>query len=288
MLYAVVPYAAVTLFFVVLQRRFIYQPTTAENLSVSEVGLDSDTARDVQISTPDGEVLHGWLITASGSDQNSNDQPPLVICFPGNSQNRQHRMADLLETAHHGFDVLIFDYRGFGDSSGSPSEVALTDDARLIWTFAREQLQREQNQIVILGESIGGAVALSLWSDPDGQLPRPAALLLSSTFASIPETVAWHYPALPLRYFVLDRWPSIERIPRVTSPVTIFHGTADEFVPVDQARALADARSGAVFIEIPGGTHNDIPITLLRDTLHNLHQQIQSGPDSGGAARAGE
>lgn len=275
-LYAVTPYLVVTLVFVILQRDLMYQPKVAQSLSVADAGLDAEVARDVQIETDDGEVLRGWLIAASEEFGEAPAETPLIIYFPGNSQNRQHRCADIFELARRGFDVLIVDYRGFGDSTGSPSESALTADARLIWQYACTELQYEESTIVVFGESLGGAVALSLWSDPDWQMPQPAALLLSSTFTSMPETVAWHYPAFPFQYFVLDRWPSIDRIPRVDAPVTVFHGTADEIVPVSQGRRLAGAAVDGTFVEVPDGTHNDIPPMLLRERFAALRETIMA------------
>jgi fermentation-respiration switch protein FrsA (DUF1100 family) len=127
---------------------------------------------------------------------------------------------------------LIFDYRGYGDSTGTPTETSLTSDAKLVWKYACEGLQYKPEQIVIFGESLGGAVALSLWSDGETNRAKPAKVILSSTFASMPQTVAWHYPAFPFQYLLLDHWPSIDRVSQVESPIAVFHGTADEMIPI--------------------------------------------------------
>lgn len=83
----------------------------------------------------------------------------------------------------------------------------------------------------------------------------------------MPQTVAWHYPLFPFQFLLLDRWPSIERIGRVTAPVIVFHGSDDRMVPVSHGRALSQASSRARFLEIPGATHNEIPIVRLRTEL---------------------
>ena len=270
LLYGMVPYLSVIIIFAVLQRRLMYRPTVATTLKVEDLQLDADSVSDVQLRTTDGATLNGWLLKPPVV-ADSNDTPGLCIYFPGNAENRFHRLTDLKEVASSGFQVLIFDYRGYGDSSGSPSESAICADARQIWNFAHDDLGFADDQIVLFGESLGGAVALSLWSDPSLELPEPGALILSSTFASMSRTVACSYRWFPFQYLVLDRWPSIDRIPRVDVPVTIYHGTADEIVPISEARDLAEAnRDHATFVEIANGEHNDIPMNLLLSRLKEL------------------
>jgi alpha-beta hydrolase superfamily lysophospholipase len=230
----------------------MYRPTKAGTLKVADLRLDPTQIRDVQLQTSDGTTLNGWLLlplTTSTDDpeKHAGEQEKLlrteqlVIYFPGNAQNRSLRRGDLEEIARCGFQVLIFDYRGYGDSSGSPSESGIAADAREIWQFAHEELDFRDEQIVLFGESLGGAVALSLWSEELGDHPRPQAVLLSSTFASMPRTVACNYPAFLFQYLVLDQWRSIDRISRVKAPIRIFHGTSDKLIPIEEARVLAFA-----------------------------------------------
>jgi hypothetical protein len=276
MLYVVVPYLAVTMVFVVLQRKLMYRPTVADDLRADAVALDLRSVRDVRIQTPDGDVLRGWLLKAA--ERNGEQTAPLVVYFPGNSLNRYERVDDLREIAAGGYDVLIFDYRGFGDSSGSPTEQKLTSDAQLIWSYAREELGYEERRIVVFGESLGGAVALSLWSAKVANPPQPAAVILNATFVSMPRTVAWHYPLFPFQYLLLDRWPSDVRIPRVSVPMIVFHGTADEMIPVAHGQELAQLSRNARFIEIPEAPHNSIPQHRLRTELHRLRgAMVESG-----------
>jgi len=271
----VIPYLTVTLLFASFQRRLTYRPTAAANLSVSALELDPQRYRDVEITTPDNATLRGWLINTERPPANDRSVP-LVIYFPGNAENRHHRIFDLREITTAGFDLLIFDYRSYGDSTGSPSESALTADARLIWNYATEVLGTPADRIVLFGESLGGAVVLSLWTENIETPPHPAAIILSSTFASMSKTVGWHYPYFPFRYLLLDRWPSIDRISRVQTPITIFHGTSDDIVPFAQAEQLAAAGpSSTNLIKISGGTHNDIPKDQLRTTLEHIATAIQ-------------
>lgn len=275
LLYIITPYLAVTLIFAVFQRQLLYRPTKAANLH-----LAGDAGIDVQLRTPDGATLRGWLLSGRAGQGKETNRLPLVLYFPGNSLNRKERLSDLREIASHGFDVLIFDYRGYGDSSGSPSEARLSADARQIWNYATGELGCDAARIVVFGESLGGAVALSLWSPDSPSPPKPAALVLSSTFASLPQTVAWHYPLFPFQYLLLDRWPSLERISRVNAPVVVFHGADDDFVPIEQGRQLARAARDGRFVEIPGGTHNEIPVAQLHERLSAIGAVMRTTPEN--------
>lgn len=272
-LYGLLPYLVIVLIFTVMQRKLIYQPTTAASLRVADVGLNAETISDQQIHTPDGITLNGWLLKSSA--MGPDDQSPLVIYFPGNAAHRALRRHDLLEIASYGFDVLIFDYRGYGDNAGSPSETALTADAKLIWIYAREELHYNENHIVVFGESLGGAVALSLWSGDEADDPHPAGVVLNSTFSSMVDTVRSLYPAFPFQFLLLDRWESKKRIPRVKCPIVAFHGTADELIPVEQTQILAAATAGNLQVfQIPGAGHNNLPIENLRTALERLRKRM--------------
>lgn len=280
LLYVVVPYVAVTLIMATLQRRLMYQPTVADSLSISDVGLNDEFGLDVELTTDDGSRLRGWLLKSRADVPQDDGAAALVLYFPGNAGNRSKRIDDLREFTACGFDVLIVDYRGYGDSTGSPSEAALSADALLVWHYARETLDYDENRIVVFGESLGGGVALSMWSESDASPPQPACVVLNSTFASMTQTVTWQYPMFPFRYLLLDHWPSIERIGRVQVPIVVFHGTDDQMIPIDHARALAAASQQARFIENPGGGHNEIPMMKLRKELDALRAVIPAAVNS--------
>lgn len=290
-IYAVVPYLTITVLAFLFQRQLMYHPTRATSLDVRTSGLNTDQVKDVSISVNDDVTLRGWHLLGRNVTRNpaepdsdghddsvtpaaaeaARSERSLVIYFPGNAQNRLLRLPDLKEIQSCGADVLIFDYRGFGDSTGSPREVDMAADARAVWNFAKTELGFEDHQIILFGESLGGAVALSLWSSETEPALTPKVLILNSTFASMPRMAAVTYPYFPFRWMVIDQWPSFERIARVTCPIVQFHGDSDELVPLAEAEFLRScARTSVEFQVIKGGTHNGLPTLPLRRAIKEL------------------
>lgn len=277
LIYAVVPYVSIVVIAILAQRSLIYRPTKVKSLSVE--GLADLDADDVQIPIDDTLTLHGWHF--HGKATSEFDQKFLVIYFPGNGGCREGRQSDCRDFSDLGCDVILFDYRGYGDNRGSPSETALSSDARRIWAFAIETLKTPPDRIVLFGESMGGAMATLLAAEQSKAGTPPAALILNSTFASLGETVAWHYPVFPFQYFLWDRYPSVERIGDVTCPILQYHGTADEIVAFEHGKRLFQAAPPASaqgiageFIAIPGGMHNFISISDLRVPISRLLKRI--------------
>lgn len=271
LLYVVVPYVAVTLIFALFQRALLYRPTHRDRLQAEAVTGDA-TVGDVELHAAAGLTLHGWHFQAK--ERVAPTHPRLVLYFPGNSGCREDRIPDCREFTRLGFDVLLVDYRGYGDNSGSPSEELLAADARRQWLFATRQLDIPAERIILFGESLGGAVAVRLAAEVSLADESPGGLILNSTFASLPETVAWHYPAFLFQFLLLERYPSVERIPHVRCPIVQFHGTSDEFVPVEHGRRLFDVAPASShdgvakrFMTVEDGDHNSIPAGRLRDVL---------------------
>lgn len=281
-----VPYLAIMLLFIVFQRSLMYVPTTATSLKVADVGLDPKIVSDVQIRIGVEKTLKGWLWkteTAKSNDEtDGNKKTPLLIYFPGNAGNRENRINEVQEFARAGYDVLIFDYRGYGDSTGSPSEDAMTADARTILGYAFARLGYDKHRTVLFGESLGGAVVLSLWKEKRSERPRSfglgprlTAVMLNSTFTSMGDASAAHYPMFPFRYFLLDPWPSIDRIAHVPAEIVLFHGTDDTIVPVEHGRRLAKRAVAGRLIEIPNAGHNSVPTNRLREELEKIRAEMR-------------
>ncbi len=227
-----------------LLNSFLYFPVREIARWPGDAGLD---ARDVRIDTEDGERLHGWLVSARGPLRGH-----LLLCH-GNAGNVGDRVEHARLLSRAGFSVLLFDYRGYGCSTGRPSEEGTYRDARA----AREALEREadldQAGPVYLGESLGGAVALALALEAP-----PRGLVLQSTFTSVRDMAREHYPYLPSG-FLPDAYPSLSRIERLRSPVLVMHGEDDEIVPASHGRALFEAAPEPKALRLfPGLGHNDL------------------------------
>ena len=152
-----------------------------------------------------------------------------------------------------GFDVLLFDYRGYGRSSGRPGEEGTYRDARAARDAVLRQQGVEESRVIYLGESLGGAVALSLALESP-----PQGIVLQSTFTSVRDVARAHYPFLP-RAAVPDAYPSLRRIAGLAAPLLVLHGEDDETVPLAHGRALFEAAKVAKEMRtFPGRGHSDI------------------------------
>lgn len=290
-IYILLPYLAVFVLAVIFQRSLMYSPGRMSITAAAEFAASRRT-ESLELEVEDQTVIRGWWLHADEEEPSSDNtassdrSAPVVIYFPGNAGNRMMRWHDLAEFSAAGFDVVIFDYRGYGDSDGTPREPALEADAREVWRFVTETRGIPPERIVVFGESLGGAVSVSLLSSLSGAR-HPAALLMNSTFSSMPDTVAALYPVFPFRWFVYDTWPSIDRIPNIQCDVRVFHGSADSLVPVSHARRLAAACPRAEFIESTGLGHNDLPAYRLREVLNRLRDAIESDTEQSDTEQSG-
>lgn len=229
----------------------------------------------LKLATTDGETLDGWFVPTKPEARG------LVIFFHGNAGNIAHRL-DYLRMFHEmGLATLIVDYRGYGLSSGSPTEQGTYLDAEATWRHATQVLGFAPDRIVIFGESLGGAVATWLAAKN-----RPGALVLASTFTSVPDMGADLYPMLPIRLLANIRYETLARLPRIACPLLVIHSKNDDIIPFSHGRRLFEAaRSPKQFIEIEGG-HNEGFIfgredwvrqlnEFLQDALHDRHQAAQ-------------
>jgi fermentation-respiration switch protein FrsA (DUF1100 family) len=201
---------------------------------------------DTWFLSSDGTKLHGWYLPKE------NAVAAVLFCH-GNGGNLTHR-ADSLQMLHSKSDVsvFIFDYRGYGRSEGSPNEAALYADARAArnWMAARENIPI--SEVVVMGESLGGAVAVDL-AARDGA----RALILESTFSSLPDVAAYHYRWLPVRWLMRSRFDSIDKIANYHGPLLAAHGDIDTIVPFECGRRLFDvANQPKEFIFLRGHDHN--------------------------------
>jgi fermentation-respiration switch protein FrsA (DUF1100 family) len=205
------------------------------------------TFADVTFATEDGERLHAWWVPAR--------TPAIghVLLCHGNAGNVGDRLPHIELLSAAGFDVLAFDYRGYGRSTGRPSEQGLYRDARAARNALVRRLGGERAPLLYLGESLGGAVALALALEQP-----PAGLILQSAFTSVRDMARVHYPLIP-HALVPDAYPSIRLIRGLAAPLLVLHGERDEIVPLMHAEALAEAAAGPKRMHVfPGAGHNDL------------------------------
>lgn len=245
--YAIVVIAGLALALVLLwflQRSLIYFPFGTPP-DPAAVGLrDTDV---MTIATEDGEMLQGWFVKGGEVPRGT------VIVFNGNAGNRAYR-ADLARALRErGFAVLLFDYRGYGGSTGRPSEQGLAADARAIVAYVASRGDVDPRRIVYFGESLGAGVAVGLAVETP-----PAALVLRSPFTSLGDVGQLHYPFLPVTRLLRDKYPSLDRIGRVACPIAVIAGDRDGIIPIAQSRAIYDAaREPKTWTVIQGADHND-------------------------------
>jgi len=251
----------------------LYFPTRALDGTPASVGLRYS---DLDIPTGDGQRLHGWWIPSPRRPAAAH-----VLFFHGNGGNISHRLIQARALADAGLDVLLFDYRGYGLSTGTPDEAGTYRDARAARTALLAQPGIDAAAILYLGESLGGAVATELaLAEP------PAGLVLQSTFTSVREMARLHYPVVP-GALVPDAYPTLERIARVRCAVLILHGDRDDIVPVGHGQALFAAVTAAKRLEIVRGAgHNDFVMVIgpaYGATIAAWAREVVDSPLFGGA-----
>jgi len=239
-----IAYGAVLALVFLFQSRMVYYPEIGRDITVTpnSYGLAFET---VDIRTGDGETLHAWWVPAA-------DARGTVLFFHGNAGNISHRL-DYLQMFHRlRYSTLIVDYRGYGRSTGSPSEEGTYRDAEAAWDYLRGAREVRAQHLVLAGESLGGAVATWL-----AARVGPRAVLLFSTFTSATDLGAGIYWFLPVRLISRLGYDNLAHLKRISSPVFIAHSREDDIVPYAHGRRLFDAASEPkAFLEMRGG-HND-------------------------------
>ena len=275
------------------QRSLIYHPTKSKTLPASDSGL-SQAVTDVTVQSHDGLTLHGWLALA-GPRQSSlpveikellSHERPLVIVFSGNGGNRSHRVHLLHTFGELEADSMIFDYRGYGENPGKPSEANIARDARVLWNYATKELGVPARRIVLYGESLGGGVTTRLAGDLCKEGIEPGGLIVQSSFNSLVDAGRHHFPILPVSLILIDRFESERHITKVTCPILQLHGARDQIVPLELGQKLfaaAPAKSSGGIAKqqviLPNADHNDVygpDLRLVVDALQKFLKEVST------------
>lgn len=242
----VVAYLAVVALAMIFENSLIYFPA---RYPAGQWSLPGVPIEDAWFQAADGTRLHGWYA--------EHKEPRAVVLFcHGNGGNVAY-WGDALRRLYQdaGCSVLLFDYRGYGRSEGRPSEAGVLADARAARTWLAQRAGVPPEQIVLMGRSLGGAVAVDLAADGGAR-----ALVLESTFSSLPDVAAYHYSWLPVRLLVRTQFDALAKIGRYHGPLLQSHSTADTIVPYQFGRRLFEAANEPKqFLTFGDSDHNDPP-----------------------------
>jgi fermentation-respiration switch protein FrsA (DUF1100 family) len=255
-----------------LQRRLIYLPYPAD---VPPAATLLPSAREVTLHTSDGKELGAWFVPATQPDRGA-----AVLIAAGNAGNRSLRAPLAAALARRGLAVLLFDYRGYGGSRGRPTQRGLARDVRAARRFLTDDVGLPPDRILYYGESLGSAVVTELATEHP-----PAGLVLRSPFTDLAAVGRIHYPFLPVRLLLRDRYPLAEQLAHLDVPTTIVLGTDDVIVPAELSRAVAAKAAGPTrLVEIEGADHNDRALLDGRELIAAVVDLASRDVVSGGGA----
>lgn len=254
--FALVTYLAVILMLLWMETQLIYP---APRFPVG----DWDAAKqfgweDAHFKSADGTQLHGWYRETLAEPQ------AVVLYCHGNGENVSYLgeyLAGLAE--RYQINVFAFDYRGYGRSDGSPHEIGILadGDAAQKWLAARAKIRPQD--IVLMGRSLGGAVAVDLAARNGAR-----GLIIQNTFTSLPDAAAYHYPWVPVRWLMRNRYNSLERLATYSGPLLQSHGDRDSVVPFALGKQLHAAASGPKQFYVGKGLdHNNGDPEQYREVL---------------------
>ncbi len=242
-------------FFYFMQRRMLYFPQSG-NLDPATWGMAQ--MKLVELKTADKLLLGAWYRPARDSHS------PTIVYFHGNAGHIGYWGTAINPYINPGYGLLLLEYRGYGTNPGSPTEKGFYLDARAAMEFLKNEGVAPR-EIVLFGESLGSGVAVQMASE----FPV-AAVILQSPYTSIVDVARIHYPFLPVRLLLKDRYNSISKIEKLKAPLFIIHGEQDEIIPVKLAEQLYAAAPQPKKLKIyPNAGHNTLP-DLSADVIQFL------------------
>jgi uncharacterized protein len=238
---AVIAYAGLVALMYVAQRKLMYFPDTTR-FAPPAVGLPE--AEEVVLDTADGEKVIVWHAPPR-------DSKPVIIYFQGNGGGLNLRAWRFHQMVAAGNGLIALCYRGYGGSSGHPTEAGLLHDAAAAYAFAARLYPPQR--IALWGESLGTGVAVALAAE------RPVGrVVLESPFTSAVDIAAAAYPFVPVRWLMKDQFRSDQRITNISAPVLVLHGARDSVVPLSYGERLYGLiRAPKRFVRIADANHND-------------------------------
>jgi fermentation-respiration switch protein FrsA (DUF1100 family) len=267
---AVIGYAGLLALMYVAQRSLMYFP---DKVRTPPAAAGLPEAQEVFLQTADGEKVIAWHVPPRG-------EKPLVLYFQGNGGALDLRASRFRALTADGTGLLALSYRGYGGSSGSPSETGLIRDAEAAYAFAAARYGT--SRLALWGESLGTGVAVAL-----AATHPVAAIILDAPFTSAAAVGAAHYPFLPVRWLIKDPFYSDRRILDVRAPVLVLHGGRDDVIPIAFGEQLFALIPGPKqFVRFADAGHNDLDRYGAMQTVREFLAKTFTGvPGSTGPAR---
>ena len=237
-----VGYGAIAALAYFAQRALVYFP---ERTRTAPAAAGFAKAEEIELITSDGERVIAWHVPPRG-------EKPVVLYFQGNGGALNLRAQRFARIVADGTGLLALSYRGYGGSTGRPSEAGLLRDAEATYAYAAARYPAER--LVPYGESLGSGVAVALAAEH-----IVGKVILEAPFTSAVDIGAAAYPFLPVRLLMHDTFRSDERIGKVTAPVLVLHGARDTIVPISYGERLyALISAPKKFVRFPEGHHSDL------------------------------
>lgn len=280
-----------------LQNRIIYlnyfPPGSRGKLQLNPSTFGLPSYEDIRLTTCDNKLLHAWYIR---NETNVFSRAPTLLYLHGNAGNMADRLP-LLKRWHDvtGCNLMVLSYRGYGESTGAPSEKGLRIDCQTAFDYLlkRQQQKEDINDIFVYGHSVGGAAALHVTADNSKHVK---GLILENTFTSLADLVVALYPQpyLLYRYFTWALWNKWDNVSAMKllfqnteskTDIMLISGTADELVPpsqMDSLNSLAQCSSPSnsrivEFLKVPGGMHNTtMEMPYVMDSVASFIKRSQS------------
>jgi fermentation-respiration switch protein FrsA (DUF1100 family) len=252
-------YGLLVLLVYFMQGRMLYLPDVAGRaltMTPADVGMEY---QDVFIEATDGVTLHGWFIAGQSSQ--------VLLFFHGNAGNISHRLDSIRQFLALGLSVLIIDYRGYGESAGRTTEKGIYRDADAAWRYLIEDRGLSASDIVLFGRSLGASVASRLAAQY-----RPLALIVESSFTSVPDIAQELYPWLPARWLSRLGHATGDYVRDVRCPILVIHSRDDEIIPFHHGEAIFASANEPRTLLVIRGTHNDAFLQDERTYIAGLEE----------------
>jgi len=236
------------IYFIFLEQKGLYHPTKELLETPAKFGI---TYEEINFKTSDDETLNGWYVPAE------NAKVTILYCH-GNAGNIHHRLHKVRFFHEMGVNFFIFDYRGFGKSSGKPNEKGLYEDAAAAYDYLISRDDIDKSKIVVYGKSLGGPIAAEVCLRR-----KVSALILEGSFASVVMRAQQLYPFLPMKLLITQKYDTIAKVRNIRIPKLILHGKNDEVISFKQGEDLFEAAAEPKqFLPFEGGHNDDVYVTL--------------------------